>query len=83
MTNLTEEIKAMRATKLKVGVLSYLAKSRSDMRYVNTTRLVFRWATDEEFTAAINTLVSQNFITQTEGRQGGPRLTLLKGESHE
>lgn len=81
MIDLTEEIKAMRATKLKVGVLSYLTKSRTDMRYVNTTRLVFRWVTDEEFAATIATLVEQNLITLTEGRQHGARLTLVHKEN--
>jgi hypothetical protein len=76
---LAEEIAAMRATKLKVGVLSFLTKSRTHMRYVNTTRLVFPWATDEEYSTVIATLVEQSFITQTKGRQGGPRLTLVEG----
>jgi hypothetical protein len=79
---LAEEIKQMRATKLKVGVLSYLSKSRTHMRYVNTVRLTFPWPTDEEFATAIATLVEQNLVTQTKGRQGGPRLNLVEGAPH-
>jgi hypothetical protein len=82
MIDLTEEIKQMRATKLKVGVLSYLTKSRIGMRYVTNARLIFRWATDEEFATCIATLVEQNLVTQTKGRQGGPRLILVEGEHY-
>jgi hypothetical protein len=79
---LADEIKAMRATRLKVGILSFLSKSAIQMRYVNTVRLVFSWPTDEEFSTAIATLVEQGVITQTKGRQGGPRLNLVEGAPH-
>jgi hypothetical protein len=82
MNDLIDEIKAMRATRLKVGILSFLSKSAIQMRYVNTVRLVFSWPTDEEFATAIATLVEQNLVTQTKGRQGGPRLILVEGESN-
>ncbi len=79
---LAEEVKAMRAIRLKVGVLSFLTKSHTGMRYVVNTRNVFRWASDEEFATCVATLVEQSLITQTQGRQGGPRLTLVEGEPY-
>jgi hypothetical protein len=74
-----EEVKAMRATRLKLVILSTLGKSRLRFAYAHTVRYGIRWASDEEFAECIATLVEQNFITQTKGRQGGPRLTLVEG----
>jgi len=76
MTEFQEEIAAMRQTKLKVGIVNFLKRSEHGFKYMSHIRAAFPWPTDVEFATCIDTLIDNNFVTQTVGSGHGARLTL-------
>jgi hypothetical protein len=78
MTELDEEVKGMRVTRLKVALVQFVGKAGQGYRYLNGARRAFSWATDEEFNLATSDLVARGLLIETEGREGGVKLATVE-----
>jgi hypothetical protein len=75
MVDIHEAERQLRRMKLRAGIIRYLTKN---YRHVNSIRGSFRWATDEEFYAAVESLLTEGVAVQSAGRLGGQTLTLVE-----
>jgi len=60
MVDIHEAERQLRRMKLRAGIIRYLTKN---YRHVNSIRGSFRWATDEEFYAAVESLLNEELLS--------------------